>query len=81
MTNPQLAENLLAVIRGLPAADRHWLLLQLEQDNGDTSANTLAQMAMAGGAFADLAAAGLGDHPVEMNSTSQPSIPTSPLPI
>ena len=25
--------------------------------------------------------AGLGDHPVEMNSTSQPSIPTSPLPV
>ena len=56
MTNPQLAENLLAVIRGLPAADHHWLLLQLEQDNGDMSSNTLAQMAMAGGAFADLAA-------------------------
>ena len=56
MTNPQLAENLLAVIRSLPAADRHWLLLQLEEDNGDMSANTLAKMAMAGGAFADLAA-------------------------
>ncbi len=55
MTNPQLAENLLAVIRSLPAADRQWLLLQLEQDNGDMSANTLAQMAMAGGAFDDLA--------------------------
>ena len=27
MTNPQLAENLLAVIRSLPAADRQWLLL------------------------------------------------------
>ena len=47
MTNPQLAENLLAVIRGLPAADRHWLLLQLEQDNGDISANTMAQAAQA----------------------------------
>ncbi len=57
MTNPQLAENLLAVIRSLPAADRQWLLLQLEQDNGDMNANTLAQMAMAGGAFDDLAAA------------------------
>ena len=56
MSNPQLAENLLAVIRSLPAADRQWLLLQLEQDNGDMSANALAQMAMAGGAFDDLAA-------------------------
>ena len=56
MTNPQLAENLLAVIRSLPAADRQWLLLQLEQDNGDMSSNTLAQMAMAGGAFDVLAA-------------------------
>jgi hypothetical protein len=56
MTNPQLAENLLAVIRSLPAADRQWLLLQLEQENGDMNANTLAQMAMAGGAFSDLAA-------------------------
>jgi hypothetical protein len=56
MTSPQLAENLLAVIRSLPAADRQWLLLQLEQDNGDMSANALAQMAMAGGAFDDLAA-------------------------
>ena len=56
MTNPQLAENLLAVMRGLPAAHRQWLVLQFEQDNGEMSANTLAEMAMAGGAFADLAA-------------------------
>ena len=33
MTNPQLTENLLAVIRSLPADDRRWLLRQLEQDN------------------------------------------------
>ena len=32
MTNPQLTENLLAVIRSLPADDRSWLLRQLEQD-------------------------------------------------
>jgi hypothetical protein len=32
------------VIRSLPAADRQWLLLQLEQDNGDMSANALAQI-------------------------------------
>ena len=56
MTNPQLTENLLAVIRSLPADDRHWLLRQLEQDNSDLSNAALAEMAMAGGAFDDLAA-------------------------
>ena len=56
MTNPQLTENLLAVIRSLPADDRHWLLRQLEQDNSDLSDGALAEMAMAGGAFDDLAA-------------------------
>ena len=56
MTNPQLTENLLAVIRSLPADDRRWLLRQLEQDNSDLSNGALAEMAMAGGAFDDLAA-------------------------
>lgn len=54
MTNPQLTENLLAVIRSLPADDRSWLLRQLEQDNSDLSHGALAEMAMAGGAFDDL---------------------------
>ena len=42
MTNPQLTENLLAVIRSLPADDRSWLLRQLEQDNSDLSHAALA---------------------------------------
>ena len=54
MSNPQAAENLLAVIRSLPAADRHWLLAQLEHDV-ELSAADLAQLATDGGAFADLA--------------------------
>lgn len=54
MTNPQLTENLLAVIRSLPADDRQWLLRQLEQDSSELSTCTLAEMAMAGGAFDDL---------------------------
>ena len=49
MTNPQLTEN-------LPADDRRWLLRQLEQDSSDLSHGALAEMAMAGGAFDDLAA-------------------------
>ena len=49
MTNPQLTEN-------LPADDRRWLLRQLEQDSSDLSNGALAEMAMAGGAFDDLAA-------------------------
>lgn len=56
MTNPQLTENLLAVIRSLPADDRRWLLSQLEQDSTDLSNAALAELAMAGGAFDDLAA-------------------------
>ena len=56
MTNPQLTENLLAVIRSLPADDRSWLLRQLEQDNSDLSHAARAEIAVAGGAFDDLAA-------------------------
>ena len=56
MTNPQLTENLLAVIRSLPADDRRWLLSQLEQDSTDLSNAALAELAMGGGAFDDLAA-------------------------
>lgn len=47
MTNPQLTENLLAVIRNLPADDRRWLLKQLEQGSSDLSNGALAEMAMA----------------------------------
>jgi hypothetical protein len=54
MSNPQAAENLLAVIRGLPAADRHWLLAQLEHD-AELSAADLVQLTTDGGSFADLA--------------------------
>ena len=56
MTNPQLTETLLAVIRSLPAEDRSWLLRPLEQDNSEINPCALAEMAMAGGAFDDLAA-------------------------
>ena len=56
MTNPQLTENLLAVIRSLQADDRRWLLRQLEQDSSDLSNAAMAELAMAGGAFDDLAA-------------------------
>jgi hypothetical protein len=56
MNNPQLTENLLAVIRSLPADDRRWLLSQLEQDGSDLSNGSLAELAMTGGALADLAA-------------------------
>jgi hypothetical protein len=56
MTNPQLTESLLAVIRSLPSEDRQWLLSQLEQDRTELGHCALAQMAMAGGSFADLAA-------------------------
>ena len=54
MTNPQLTQNLLAVIRSLPPADRRWLLEQLEQD-AELSSSDLAELAMTGGAFDDLA--------------------------
>ena len=43
MTNPQLTENLLAVIRSLPADDRCWLLRQLEQDSSELSHVALAE--------------------------------------
>ena len=56
MTNPQLTENLLAAIRSLPADDRSWLLRQLEQDSSDLSHTALAEIAVTGGAFDDLAA-------------------------
>ena len=56
MTNPQRTENLLAVIRSLPADDRRWLLRQLEQDSSDLSHGALAEVAMDGGSFDDLAA-------------------------
>jgi hypothetical protein len=56
MTNPQLTESLLAVIRSLPSEDRQWLFRQLEQDSIELGHGALAQMAMAGGAFGDLAA-------------------------
>ena len=56
MTNPQLTENLLGVIRSLPADDRRWLLRQLEQDSSKLSLDALAELAMAGGGFDDLAA-------------------------
>lgn len=53
MGNPPTAENLLALIRSLPVADRHWLLAQLEKD-AELSPADLAQLAMEAGAFADL---------------------------
>ena len=56
MINRQLTQNLLAVIRSLPDEDCGWLLKQLEQDSNDLSHGALAEMAMAGGAFDDLAA-------------------------
>ena len=56
MTNFQLTEKLFAVIRSLPADDRSWLLRQLEQDSSDLSHAALAEIAVAGGAFDDLAA-------------------------
>jgi hypothetical protein len=55
MTNPQLTRNLLEVIRSLPDADRRWLLEQLGQDSGELSDHELAEMALAGQAFDDLA--------------------------
>jgi hypothetical protein len=54
MTNPQLTEHLLAVIRSLPAADRAWLLQQLERDEQALGDPGMAGWAMAGGAFDDL---------------------------
>ena len=54
MTNPQLIQNLLAVIRSLPAADRRWLLEQLEHD-AELNNSDLAELPVTGGAFDDLA--------------------------
>jgi hypothetical protein len=55
MTNPQLTKNLLEVIRNLPDEDRHWLLEQLAQDTADLSSQELAELALMGQAFDDLA--------------------------
>ena len=50
MTNSQLTKNLLEVIRSLP-----WLLEKLGEDSGELSDDELADMALAGQAFDDLA--------------------------
>ncbi|MFM7732673.1 MAG: hypothetical protein ACKO6F_04265 [Cyanobium sp.] len=55
MTNPQLTKNLLAVIRSLPDEDRRWLLQQLGQESADLRSQELAELALAGQAFDDLA--------------------------
>lgn len=55
MTNPQLTKNLLAVIRSLPDEDCCWLLEQLDREATDLSSQELAELAMAGQAFDDLA--------------------------
>ena len=55
MTNHQLTKNLLEVIRNLPDEDRHWLLEQLAQDTADLSSQELAEHALMGQAFDDLA--------------------------
>ena len=55
MINPQLTKNLLVVIRSLPDEDRRWLLEQLGQDTADLSSQELAELALMGQAFDDLA--------------------------
>ncbi|MBM5822904.1 MAG: hypothetical protein FJ082_10780 [Cyanobacteria bacterium K_Offshore_surface_m2_011] len=56
MTNLQLTEHLLGVIRSLPDDDRQWLLSQLEHNMDERLlARDLDRLAMAGGTFADLA--------------------------
>ena len=55
MTNPQLTKNLLAGIRGLPDEDRRWLLEQLGQVHPNLSSQELAEFALIGRAFDDLA--------------------------
>jgi hypothetical protein len=55
MTNPQLTRNLLEVIRSLPDADRRWLLERLGGDSGELGSDELAQIALTGRAFDDLA--------------------------
>ena len=44
------------MISSLPADDRSWMLRQLEQDNSELSNGALAEIAMAGRTFDDLAA-------------------------
>lgn len=55
MINPQLTKNLLVVIRSLPDEDRRWLLEQLGEDSADLSSQELAELALLGQAFDDLA--------------------------
>jgi hypothetical protein len=55
MINPQLTKNLLEVIRSLPDEDRRWLLEQLGQDTADLNSQELAELALMGQAFDDLA--------------------------
>ena len=55
MTNPQLTKNLLEVIRSLPDQDRRWLLEQLGQGSADLNSQELAERALMGQAFDDLA--------------------------
>ena len=55
MTNPQLTKNLLEVIRSLPDQDRRWLLEQLGQGTADLGSQELAELALVGQAFDDLA--------------------------
>ena len=55
MTNPQLTKNLLAAIRSLPDEDRRWLLDQLGQGTDYLGSQELAQLALMGQAFDDLA--------------------------
>ena len=43
------------VIRSLPDEDRRWLLEQLGQDTADLSSQELAELALMGQAFDDLA--------------------------
>jgi hypothetical protein len=54
MAESQTRREILSVIQALPAADRVWLLAQLEQDQ-EISPVDLAQIANEGGAFLDLA--------------------------
>ncbi|MFM7550383.1 MAG: hypothetical protein ACKO8I_16260 [Cyanobacteriota bacterium] len=55
MTIPQLTKNLLEVILSLPDEDRNWLLAQLGRGAADLSSQELAELALAGQAFDDLA--------------------------
>ena len=55
MTNPQLTKNLLEVIRSLPDKDRRWLLEQLGEGTDYLGSQDLAELALVGQAFEDLA--------------------------